>query len=53
MTTCSVWAIAMNLPDDDHAANLIAKGRLMVAAFESHDNGTPCTILTEGWTYDL
>ena len=43
----------MNLLDDDHAANPIGQGRLVIAVFESHDNGIPCTILTEGWAYDL
>ena len=53
MATCSVWVIAMNLLDDDHATNPIVKGRLMIATFESHDNGIPGTILTEGWAYEL
>ena len=52
-TTSSLRAIAMNLLDGDHAANPIVKGRFVIAAFESHDNGTPCTTLTGGWAYDL
>ena len=43
----------MSLLDNDHAANPIVKGRFVIVAFESHDNGTPCVILTEGFAYDL
>ena len=42
---------AMNLLHGDHAACKILTGNFLVTMQESHDIGTPCTILTNGWAY--
>ena len=44
-------ATAMNLLDDDHAARLIVKGRVVAAAFESHDDGAACITLVNDRAY--
>ena len=42
----------MNLLHGDHTAAPIVKGNVVAAVFESHDSGTPHTILVKGWEWD-
>ena len=44
--------MAMNLLHVDHTASRIGEGDVVVAIFESHDVGSPCTTLTKGWMCD-
>jgi len=46
------WLIAMNLLHGDHMAAPIPKGKVVAAVFESHDSGTPHTILAKCWECD-
>ena len=44
--------IAMNLLHGDHVTTPIAKGNVVAAVLESHNSGTPHTILAKHWECD-